>query len=162
MDKIFFRDKKGFTLIELIIVIIILGVLSVGIYINWSGVPVNVSAQANQIANDIRYTQALSMSKGERYRIVFSSASYQITNSSGTPITLPLGGTTETLTNGASFGAFTNLPNNLIVFNGEGTPYVTTALPGTPLASTATIPVVGGGSTKVISITPQTGRVTVS
>lgn len=156
------QKNSGFTLIESIIVIIVISILAVAAYLNWPGVQINLGAEAYQIANDIRYTQSLSMTKGERFRLTRTSAtSYQISNSSGTPIISAGGATTVTLNNGIGFGTWSNLPNNLIVFDGKGTPYVDTATPGTPLASTATIPVVGNGQTTNIVITPETGRVTV-
>jgi hypothetical protein len=72
------------------------------------------------------------------------------------------GNTTETLNSGITFGTFTNLPSNLIAFDSNGAPYTNTSLPGTALSSTATMPLTGDGSTETISISPQTGRVTIS
>lgn len=150
--------QHGFTLIELILVIIITSILAVGVYISWPAVTIDLEAQAQQIANDIRYAQMLSMSKGERYRFVrISSTSYQITNGSGSAILLPTGSTAATLYTGITFDAFTQLPNNLIAFDGKGIPYVDTGSPGTALSSTATIPITSNGETRTISITPNTG-----
>jgi prepilin-type N-terminal cleavage/methylation domain-containing protein len=161
--KMDLHGESGFTLIELVLVIVIMSFLSVGVYIAWPGSTINLKGQADQIASDIRYAQALSMTKGERYRWVkTSSTTYQITNSSGTAILLAGGSTTVTLNSGMAFGSFTDLPNNLVVFGGNGTPYTDTGSPGTALASTAIIPITAGSETKNISISPETGRVIVS
>lgn len=156
------RRIKGFTLIEMTMVIILISIVATATYLNWPGVTINLGAEVYQVANDIRYTQSLSMTKRERFRFVRTSASsYQIMNSTGTAILSASGVTTVTLNSGITFGAWSNLPNNLIVFDGKGTPYTDTATPGTPLASAATIPLTGGGQTTNIVISPETGRVIV-
>jgi len=155
------RNSAGFTLIELMVTIIIISILAATVLLQWPGSTINLREQAEQLADDIRYTQSLAMTKGQRYRIVLSSASYQIINSSGSAVTLMNGSTTMTLNSGITIGALTNLPNSLINFDGRGTPYTDTASPGTALASTASIPMSANGETHTISVTPQTGRVVV-
>lgn len=153
-------QESGFTLVELVTVIILLGIISTVVMIQWPGSTINLGAQAAQLAGDIRYTQALSMTKAQRYRLVIvSSTTYQITNSSGTAILNASGATTTTLNTGITFGTLANLPNSLIAFDTLGTPYVDTASPGTALASTASIPLVAGSKTATVTIAPQTGRV---
>lgn len=160
--EITLRKQNGFTLVELIIVIIVISIVSIFALFRWQGTTINLEAQAQQLAGDIRYTQALSMTKGERYRWVkISSATYQIQNAAGTAMTLAQGNTTVTLNTGITFGALTNLPNNLVAFNGSGTPYTDTGSPGTALATIATIPLTADGETKTIAISSGTGRVIV-
>ena len=155
-------NQQGFTLIELIITLIIMSLLAVSAYIAWP-TAINLPAEAFHIVSDIRYTETLSMTKNQRYRFVkISTTTYQILNSSGTPVTFPSGSTTMTLNSGITFGTFTNLPNNLIAFDGKGTPYIDTGSPGTALATTATIPLTASGQTKTISISPETGRLSIS
>ncbi len=157
-----FAKQSGFTMFELIVVIVLISLLSVGVYFNWPGSTINLDGQIHQLANDLRYTQTLSMTTGQRYRWVkTSSTTYQIVNFSGTPITLALGNTTLTLNSGITFGTLTNLPNNLIAFDGLGAPYTDAASPGTALSSTASIVLTAGGATKTVSITPETGSVAV-
>jgi len=154
---------QGFTLIELIIVIIIIAILAVLPFFNWPAASISLDGQAQQLANDIRYTQSLSMTKAQRYRLVITTgtSSYQILNSSGTVARFASGNTTVTLNTGISFGTLTNLPNSLIVFDGDGTPYTDTGAPGTALAANASIPLQSSGSTKTVVITPLTGKVNV-
>lgn len=151
-----FLQKAGFTIIELVIIIAIMAILAAVAIAKWPGKAINLSAQAHALVSDIRYTQNLSMTKGTRYKLVkISSSSYQISNLPGTIVV-----TTVTLGSGISLGSFTNLPNNLLAFNGKGEPYIDATTPGTPLAVTASIDITASGHTKTISISPETGRVT--
>ena len=144
-------------------ILVVISIIGVTAMLQWPARGINLGAEANQLANDIRYTQSLAMNNGMRYYLIKqSSTTYQIMNSAGTAVTLAMGNTTMTLNSGITFGTLTNLPNNLIAFDGKGTPYVTYTSPGTALASTATIPLVSGSNTITISILAGTGRVTVA
>src|SRR5687767_8595075 len=124
---------KGFTLMELIIVLSIIGILATTVVLKWPTGSINPAIQAAQLANDIQYTQALAMNKGERfYLISLTNTTYAIRNSAGTTVTLGMGNTIVTLNAGITFGSFSGLPNNLIAFDSSGTPYTDTASPGTP------------------------------
>ena len=156
---------NGFSLMELVIVILITAILSVFTMPLWTGSSINVGAQADQLAADILYTQSLAMSSGQRYYLIrTSSTAYQIRNSTGTAIAYP--GTTRTtitLNTGVTFGTFTNLPSNLIAFDGKGIPYTTSTSPGTALAAVAQIPLTATGSTtKTVRITPRKGMVQIT
>lgn len=155
--------QQGFTLLEFVMVLMIVSIISVQVYLSWPGYNINLGARALQLQSDIRYTQALSMNTDQRYYLSINTGanSYQILNASGTAIVLQGGGTTALLGTGIRFGTLTNLPNNLIQFNGSGIPYTTTSSPGTQLASTATIPLTTGSLTETISITPLTGMVSI-
>jgi prepilin-type N-terminal cleavage/methylation domain-containing protein len=153
-----FVKSRGFTLIEVLIVLLIMGIISVAVMPKWTGTGTNVNYEARRVLNDIRYAQGMSITTGQRYRWVkLSSTTYQITDQSGTAIILPSGVSTLTLSGGATIGTLSNLPNSLIAFNSQGIPYTTTALPGTALAATASIPISGGGITRTIQISPETG-----
>ena len=155
------RKVTGFTTIELVIVITVIGIVSIFALTSLMDQVINVEAQAQQLVADLRYTQALSMTRGQRYRWVrVSSTTYQILNAAGTAMLLPRGTTTVTLNGNTAFGTLTNLPNNLIAFDGLGAPYVDSATPGTALATNATIPLTAGTNTETVVITPGTGRVT--
>lgn len=154
--------QSGFTLLEFVIVIILLGILSAAAYLKWPGNVMNLSGQANQLAEDLSYAQTLAMTTGQRVRLVKSSStSYQILNSAGTAVRMPSGATSITLNRNITFGTLTNLPNSLINFDGRGTPYTDTATPGTALAATAVFTLSAGSESTTVSVTPQTGWVTV-
>lgn len=150
--------SQGFTLIELTIVILLVGIISTMVYVRWPATGLGVEFNVRQVLYDIRYAQALSLTSGQRYRWVeISSTSYQITDESGTAVLLPSGASTVTLANNVTFGSFSNLPNNLIAFDSQGVPYIDSAYPGTALSAIAAIPIVSGSVTRSVLITPQTG-----
>lgn len=158
------RKLYGFTIIELVIVILAVSILAAYAVYNWPSTVINIDAQAKQFADDIRLTQSLSMAQTTRYRIVKTSATtYQILDGAGSAITLPSGDTTETLSSDLSFGTWTNLTNNLIAFDGKGTPYLDATTPGTALSAgtTYSITIIGSGNMKTITITPITGMVSI-
>lgn len=137
--------KSGFTLIELAIVIVIIAIMGLAISIKW-GTTTNITAQAIQLADDIRYTQNLSMARNQRYKLVTSSSSYVIQNNSS--------GVTEysvTLGSGITETGYT------VIFTTEGIPLDASS---NPLTSTATITLSTSGQTSAVTITPATGRVT--
>src|SRR5579871_6266124 len=103
----FMRKIHGFSMMELVIVILIVGILAVLPFYNWPGTVINLDAQARQFADDIRYAQSLAMAKTIRYRVSrVSATAYQILNSSGSAVTFANGATSNTLNSGLSFGSW--------------------------------------------------------
>lgn len=152
------RHTKGFTLIELVMVIVLLGTLAALASMRTPGDGINVVAQAEQLASDIRYTQSLAMSRGQRYRINFTATSYQITDMSGGPQMHPGTGTTAAvlLTPAVLSGYNPPLTNDYVVFDSLGVPYTA---PTTALAAVATLTLTDSGETATLRVVPQTGRV---
>ena len=148
----------GFTLIELIIVIAIVAILSV---VAVPRFPVNllrIEYDARALLTDIRYAQMLSMATGERYYWVRNTANtYFLINHLGVVILLPSGSYVHTFSGNTVFAGITNLPNNYIGFDSQGTPYINNVIPGTPLAAAATITLSGSGQSRSIQISPGTG-----
>ena len=152
------ENCQGFTLIELILVILVISIISATVLLQSPVSSLNMGYEANRVLNDIRYTQALSITSGQRYRWVkVSSSTYQILNEAGTPVLLPSGKNQLTLTNGITLGTLSNLPNNLIAFDSQGVPYINNSIPGTALAATASIPINSTGHTVTVQISPETG-----
>lgn len=149
------RNNTGFTLVELIIVLAIFTIIGVVLTIKWIGLGVNVNAQAVVLADDIRNTQTLAMSRSERYRLTqLSASSYQIYNSTNVLHA------TVNLAPNIVFGAFTNLANNSIIFSSNGTPFVGNVFPGTLLVTNASISLVAtDNSVATVTINPFTGSV---
>ena len=154
--------KNGFTLVELVAVIVLVAILA------FTAIPrfqdknaIDVSAKAQQLANDIRYTQSLAMATGQRNRINLAAASYQITTSSGTPLVHPATGSAAAIPlGGVSLSGYNPpLTNNYVAFDAKGVPYTDVA--GTALTSNASITLSESGSTRTVTVSPQTGRVAV-
>ncbi len=149
------RDERGFTLIELVVVMVVVGLLV------WVALPhsfasdVKLNAAARQLQSDIRYAQELAMRTGQHHQIRFYAASnpsptnrYDIVTATGQPVLHPL-------TRAASF---------VVDFN--STPWT-----GLQLDSTLTLqfdslgrPDAGqtislNGGAKTITVTAETGRV---
>lgn len=155
-------SNHGFTLIELAITLVVMGIIATIIFVKWpSFTTISLNAQAESLANDIRYAQNLAMTKSECYWLVKDSDhSYQIKNSSG-PIILPSGRSRASFDKEVSFlGNFANLPNNLVAFGKKGIPYVDSGLER-KLEEIATITLTGNGSIVSIQIHPETGWVTI-
>jgi hypothetical protein len=118
----------------------------------------------------LRFAQAKSMTQGVRFCLVISGSTYQLVNSaSSTAMTFAMGNTQATLGNGISFGTITPSGAAMIVFDGTGVPYYSTATSctaanasaATALTSAASISLNTSSATKTISISHETGRILV-
>ena len=149
--------SRGFTLIELVTTIVILGILSVSVIVKWPGQALTLDGQASQLVSDIRYVQAISMTREQRYRINFASDHYWLSNQDDTTtVNLPLSGQSQVdMQNGITLAA----TDSYLVFGKDGTPYTDAVTPGTPLATDAVITLSSGTDSKTVTISPETGRV---
>ena len=140
------RNRKGFTLVEIISVVLILGIVAAVVVPMMDTSSVEVSVSASTIEGDLRFIQELAMSRnpatGTPVSIVFSAGAttYAITDPSG------LYDTSRTLPDGVTI-----LSGGTISFNKFGEP-----------TSIASIQVKEGSSVKTITVEQFTGRVTVS
>jgi MSHA pilin protein MshC len=153
----------GFTLVELVVIILLLGMLAFVVVPRFlSKSAIDVSVTAEQLANDIRYTQSLAMTSGQRNRINLTASTYQITTSSGGLLTHPVTGGTGPITlNGVTLSGWNPpLTNDYVAFDGRGVPY-SLVTSSTGFAGSATITLTGGGYTRSIVISPETGRVVI-
>ena len=148
---------KGFTLVELVLVLLLSSILAVIAVIKYPGDGINLSAQADQLIGDIRYTQSLSMHRGQRYRINFAADRYWISSRDGATLyPHPASGATNILLNPGIALASTH---GFLVFDGNGTPYTNSLLPGSALGADAVITLSAGADVRTVRISPQTGRV---
>jgi prepilin-type N-terminal cleavage/methylation domain-containing protein len=159
--------STGFSMIELIVVMIITGILAVVLLPRLADQPVTLSAQAEQIASDIRYVQTLGMTQGDnaqRQRIVISAGSYSLADNSGTAIVHPATGNTSAIQLSGitvtTTPALPASPNNFIAFDGKGRPYNFSGILAADQLITLTA--TGGTASGRVNVSFETGRVTVS
>ena len=157
------EHTEGFTLVEMIIVLILIGIIAV---VTIPRAPsrgsLTIDGQANQLASDIRYVQTLSMTRGQRYCLNLAAGSYSMTTASSTctssaGVEHPAGLGFPITLEGVTLG-WTNLPNNYVIFSGQGVPFSAAA---TALGNDAVITLSGDGGPKTVTISPVTGRVVV-
>lgn len=163
MAKVSDRQEReaGFTMVELIAILALVSLLAFMAAPRFPGGGMDVSSQAEQLAADIRYAQTLSMTRGDRYGINLTTAGYQITDSAGNPQTHPGTGSTSAVTlDGVALSGYNPpLTGDSVFFDGRGVPYVDTA--GTALSANAVITLTGQGAIRIVTISPETGRVAV-
>lgn len=150
------KTTDGFTLVEMVLVLILTAILATTLISRFPGKIINVGAAADQVAGDIRYVQSLSMTQGRRYRINLTSTSYtMVDTSTGLPVPHPGTGTTAiTLPSGITM-SWTNLPNSYVAFDGRGIPYTSSTA---SLAANADISLTSDtNETRTVRVHPETG-----
>lgn len=155
----FDRRQSGFTLLEMMMVVIVIGVTAAVITPRWLENDLDVDATARQLQNDIRYAQGLAMTRGQRHRVYFDVATaYRIANNTGTTVTHPLDadGSVE-------FGNGVTLVSNgftsgYVAFDGRGVPYNG----ATAIAANTSVQLSKSGTTRTVQVVPRTGYVTVT
>ena len=99
------QGRSGFTLIEIIATLVLLGILAVGVVSVFAGSNVTLATQADVLASHLRYTQIRAQTDIYEWRLVFTdSTAYQIG-----PVVVPGAGFTPGLIpgTGAMQGALT-------------------------------------------------------
>ena len=168
-----YSDENGFTIIEVIAILIIVGILSVVAVSRISSNEYNIIAATDTLTSHLRLAQARAMNTSDTSSVVgvcfTSTTQYYLfycaaagancntvaTNQSAFPgagsIIMDITGTGVTVTNGNGV---------ILAFNRFGTPFTNAALT-TILAGNLVLNLQdGSGRTRTINITPQTGMIT--
>jgi MSHA pilin protein MshC len=131
-------DSRGFTLVELVMVVVLMGILAVSVvpkFVDTSAF--SLAGGAAMAAADIRYTQELAMGTHSSKTIVFTTSNNFYTVNSQT-VNLP---SRVTISSGATF-TFNSL--------------------GEPTTGGGTVTLSAGAETKTITVESYTGRVSSS
>lgn len=181
-DMVFARSRlsgwngAGFSTVELVVVLVLISIMAAVFLPRSNTDSLIASTQAEQLAGDIRFAQSYAMTQGGRSCInfnsstaysfyVFSTGSGSCTAAGGTAVADPATGGTAavSLSKGVTMSPqaplVTTFPSQ-VAFDGLGIPY-SDSRTSTVLASTGTISVVKGSTTKTIQIFYNTGMVKV-
>ena len=147
--------QQGFTLIELVIVLMLLGIMSAIALPRWAPADTTVSAQANRLARDLRHVQSMAMQQGRTLTLdIQTAATYRATDSGSITVTDP-----------ATQQPFTiAMDNNVTVsgidtdFDSLGRPVASSTLLATPRIFTVT----GNTTVATVTVSPVTGFIVVS
>ena len=164
--------NRGFTTIELAIVIVIVAILSVGsfVFIGFYNV-IKLDAAANKMAADLRYAQSRAMSYTVWHGVVFNvdpTNTYSVYSTDGSTDTIvddpAKFGSDLTVNLNTAYGATLNSVTiqgggHQIEFSPLGAPW--TDKNGTQISYEASVVLGFGSQTKTITITPNTGKVNV-
>jgi prepilin-type N-terminal cleavage/methylation domain-containing protein len=159
VKQFFMKQERGFTAIELILVIVILGILAAIAYPRFQGLPgIRVSAAAQAIAADIRYAQSQAVSTAYNYKVYFYASTnsysvYQVNRSSGaeTIISNPLKAGNYPVALNTDYPGVTIGADYTVEFDYLGAP-----------DGGGSVTLSGGGNSMTISVLANTGRVTAS
>jgi len=147
--------QQGFTLIELVIVLMLLGIMSAIALPRWAPADTTVSAQANRLARDLRHVQSMAMQQGRTLTLdIQTAATYRAADSGSITVTDP-----------ATQQPFTiAMDNNVTVsgidtdFDSLGRPVASSTLLATPRIFTVT----GNTTVATVTVSPVTGFIVVS
>jgi len=145
------KNIQGFTLIEILSVIVILGIIAAVAMPSFNPSGINVGTAAQAIETDIRFVQELAMSRNPQNP---GDVSLTFTNGASTyTITDPSGSftTTRTLPDGVTITS----PNLTVAFDKFGEPELA-------CAASCSVVIDAGGTTQTITVERFTGKVTIS
>jgi prepilin-type N-terminal cleavage/methylation domain-containing protein len=163
--------RHGFTMIELLIVVAILAIAAaIVVPMASSAGSMQLRAAGNMVAADLEYAKSMSISRGQKYAVVFdkTNESYQVNDEGGTMITHPIthGWYTVSFRNDGRLSQVDIVDvsfdsKNTVSFDYLGSPYGGAGGSATPLNS-GVITLRAGGITRTVNVAPVTGYISVS
>jgi MSHA pilin protein MshC len=155
---------KGFTLVELIMVLIVVGILSVYVAPRFANQgSFNTRSIADQYQSILRYAQKIAIAQQYPIYIVFSAsgAAVCLDAACATPLLMPTGGKSATISLPPGVGAAISPQLSGFYFNALGRPFNSSdAYPtSTSTFSGLTITLTGGNLNRVITVEKETGYV---
>lgn len=154
--------SSGFTLLELIATMLVLGLLTVTVSMRWGASDAAIAYQADLLARNLRHMQMLAMTWGRSLHMTGAGTAYMVTCVVGTPsppcnsspVIDPATGKafSVTLSNNASVSATS------VEFDNLGRPLMASVL----LTTARVFTLSGAGQTWSVTVAPITGFISVS
>lgn len=144
------HKQSGLSYIEILIGIVFSFIVIVQVLNKDVSSSFELTAFANEMANDIRYAQTMSKQTGQRHYFQFVSSGYVVINSS----------TNQTIINKSiPKDIYISYSGSSLGFNSIGTPYVNTT---TPLSRSFVVKMANSSkNTAAIEVTPELGTLAV-
>lgn len=164
--------KNGFTIIELVIIIVIIGITAVVISVSFNpNKTIRLDTAAKKIALDLQYCRSMALTQSKWYGISFqinplnSYSAYQTDGITDTTLDDPssTGNNFNINISGNYSGVLISAVNieggSKVEFNPLGVPF--TDKNGSSITTAGTITLEYSGLTKTINITPNTGFISI-
>ncbi len=150
-----FRVHRGFTLIELVLVLAMIGSLAAIALPRWAPADTTVAAQADRLARDLRHAQAMAMSQARTLTLDIQGASaYRVIDSGSMTVTDP-----------ANQQPFQVSMDNNVTVSGTDTGFDSLGRPvagGALLPATRVFTVSGSSTTATVTVSAVTGFISVT